>query len=46
VIIEFLVNDVDKAHQELAGLVDGVVQEPTTMPWRNRWWRQGTLPAG
>lgn len=26
----------DKAHQELAGLVDDVVQEPTTMPWGNR----------
>jgi len=36
VIIEFLVDDVDKAHQELAGLVDDVVQEPTTMPWGNR----------
>jgi catechol 2,3-dioxygenase-like lactoylglutathione lyase family enzyme len=36
VIIEFLVDDVDKAHQELAGLVDGLVQEPTTMPWGNR----------
>jgi catechol 2,3-dioxygenase-like lactoylglutathione lyase family enzyme len=36
VIIEFLVDDVDKAHQELAGLIDDVVQEPTTMPWGNR----------
>ena len=36
VIIEFLVDDVDKAHQELAGWVDDVVQEPTTMPWGNR----------
>jgi predicted enzyme related to lactoylglutathione lyase len=36
VIIEFLVDDVDQAHQELAGLVDDVVQEPTTMPWGNR----------
>jgi catechol 2,3-dioxygenase-like lactoylglutathione lyase family enzyme len=36
VIIEFLVDDVDKAHQELAALVDDVVQEPTTMPWGNR----------
>jgi catechol 2,3-dioxygenase-like lactoylglutathione lyase family enzyme len=36
VIIEFLVDDVDKAHQELAGLLDDVVQEPTTMPWGNR----------
>ena len=35
-IIEFLVDDVDKAHQELVGLVDDVVQEPTTMPWGNR----------
>ena len=36
VIIEFLVDDVDKAHQELAGWVDDVVQAPTTMPWGNR----------
>ena len=37
VIIEFLVDDVDKARQELAGLIDDdVVQEPTTMPWGNR----------
>jgi hypothetical protein len=36
VIIEFLVDDVDKARQELAGLVDDVVHEPATMPWGNR----------
>jgi predicted enzyme related to lactoylglutathione lyase len=36
VIIEFLVDDVDKARQQLSGLVDDVVQEPTTMPWGNR----------
>jgi len=32
VIIEFLVDDVDGVHRNLAGLV----QEPTTMPWGNR----------
>jgi predicted enzyme related to lactoylglutathione lyase len=36
VIIEFLVDDVDAVHQNLAGLVEGFVQEPTTMPWGNR----------
>jgi predicted enzyme related to lactoylglutathione lyase len=36
VIIEFGVDDVDQARHELAGLLDDVVQEPTTMPWGNR----------
>jgi predicted enzyme related to lactoylglutathione lyase len=36
VIIEFLVDDVDRVHRNLAGLVTDVVQEPTTMPWGNR----------
>jgi catechol 2,3-dioxygenase-like lactoylglutathione lyase family enzyme len=36
VIIEFLVDDVDRVHQSLAGLVPDFVQEPTTMPWGNR----------
>jgi uncharacterized glyoxalase superfamily protein PhnB len=36
VIIEFLVDDVDAAYQELAGTLDDVVQEPATMPWGNR----------
>jgi len=36
VIIEFLVDDVDGVHQNLAGFVEDVVQEPTTMPWGNR----------
>ena len=36
VIIEFLVDDVDRVHKNLAGLVDEFVQEPTTMPWGNR----------
>jgi predicted enzyme related to lactoylglutathione lyase len=36
VIIEFLVDDVDGAHQNLTGSVTDVVQEPTTMPWGNR----------
>ncbi|GLY50090.1 VOC family protein [Lentzea sp. NBRC 102530] len=34
VIIEFLVDDVDGVHENLAGVE--VVQEPTTMPWGNR----------
>ena len=36
VIIEFLVNDVDGVHQNLAGFVEDFVNEPTTMPWGNR----------
>ena len=36
VIIEFLVEDVDGVHQNLAGFVEDFVQEPTTMPWGNR----------
>ena len=36
VILEFLVEDVDRVRQDLAGLTDEVVQEPTTMPWGNR----------
>jgi uncharacterized glyoxalase superfamily protein PhnB len=36
VIIEFLVDDVDGVHQNLAGFVGDFVQEPTTMPWGNR----------
>jgi catechol 2,3-dioxygenase-like lactoylglutathione lyase family enzyme len=36
VIIEFLVDDVDRVHQNLAGLVEDFVTEPTTMPWGNR----------
>ncbi|MFE1026666.1 VOC family protein [Streptomyces sp. NPDC058818] len=36
VIIEFRVDDVDGVHRNLAGLVDDVVKEPTTMPWGNR----------
>ncbi|MFI5068698.1 MAG: VOC family protein, partial [Streptosporangiales bacterium] len=36
VIIEFLVDDVDGVHQNLAGSVGDFVQEPTTMPWGNR----------
>ncbi|MFF7329811.1 VOC family protein [Streptomyces sp. NPDC008150] len=36
VILEFLVDDVDAVHANLAGLVDDVVQKPTTMPWGNR----------
>jgi predicted enzyme related to lactoylglutathione lyase len=36
VIIEFLVDDVDGVHRNLAGLVEDFVNEPTTMPWGNR----------
>jgi predicted enzyme related to lactoylglutathione lyase len=36
VIIEFLVDDVDGVHQNLAGFVEDFVSEPTTMPWGNR----------
>ncbi|MER7013098.1 VOC family protein [Saccharopolyspora sp. NPDC000359] len=37
-VLEFLVDDVDREHERLAGLavVPEVVQEPTTMPWGNR----------
>jgi catechol 2,3-dioxygenase-like lactoylglutathione lyase family enzyme len=36
VIIEFLVDDVDRVHRNLAGFVEDFVNEPTTMPWGNR----------
>ena len=36
VIIEFLVDDVDRVRQNLASLVPDFVMEPTTMPWGNR----------
>ena len=36
VIIEFLVDDVDRVHRDLAGFVEDFVTEPTTMPWGNR----------
>ena len=36
VIIEFLVDDVDRVYRNLAGLVTDFVNEPTTMPWGNR----------
>ncbi|RLL66426.1 VOC family protein [Streptomyces sp. Z26] len=36
VIIEFLVDDVDRVRANLAGLVTDFVTEPTTMPWGNR----------
>jgi predicted enzyme related to lactoylglutathione lyase len=36
VIIEFLVDDVDLVYRTIAGSVDDVVTEPTTMPWGNR----------
>ena len=36
VIIEFLVDDVDGVYQNLAGVVEDFVTEPTTMPWGNR----------
>jgi catechol 2,3-dioxygenase-like lactoylglutathione lyase family enzyme len=36
VIIEFLVDDVDSRHHNLAAVVEDFVNEPTTMPWGNR----------
>ena len=36
VIIEFIVDDVDAEYGRLAGQLDDVVTEPTTMPWGNR----------
>ena len=36
VIIEFLVDDVDGVHRNLADFVEDFVTEPTTMPWGNR----------
>lgn len=36
VIIEFLVEDVDRVHRNLVGFVDDFVSGPTTMPWGNR----------
>ncbi|MCX5443617.1 MULTISPECIES: VOC family protein [unclassified Streptomyces] len=36
VITEFLVDDVDRVHQNLTGFVTDIVNEPTTMPWGNR----------
>ncbi|WP_435243073.1 VOC family protein [Streptomyces cucumeris] len=36
VIIEFLVDDVDRVYENLTGFVSDFVNEPTTMPWGNR----------
>ncbi|MGW2281695.1 VOC family protein [Streptomyces sp. NPDC001770] len=36
VIIEFLVEDVDRVYGNLTGFVTDFVTEPTTMPWGNR----------
>jgi predicted enzyme related to lactoylglutathione lyase len=36
VIIEFLVEDVDREYERLADLAREIVQKPTTMPWGNR----------
>ncbi|MFI1093326.1 VOC family protein [Streptomyces sp. NPDC020917] len=36
VVIEFLVDDVDRVHENLSGLVTDVVAGPATMPWGNR----------
>ncbi|MFJ6782972.1 VOC family protein [Streptomyces yangpuensis] len=36
VITEFLVDNVDRVHQNLTGFVTDFVNEPTTMPWGNR----------
>ncbi|MET9174776.1 VOC family protein [Streptomyces misionensis] len=36
VIIEFMVDDVDRVHRDLTEVVPDFVQQPTTMPWGNR----------
>ncbi|PXX69281.1 putative glyoxalase superfamily protein PhnB [Nocardia tenerifensis] len=36
VILEFLVDDVDRAYRNLTEVVPEFVNEPTTMPWGNR----------
>ncbi|MBO8184277.1 VOC family protein [Streptomyces spirodelae] len=36
VITEFLVDDVDRVHENLTGFVTDFVAKPTTMPWGNR----------
>ncbi|MER5811306.1 VOC family protein [Streptomyces sp. NPDC002033] len=36
VIVEFLVDDVDRVHGDLTAFVSDFVTEPTTMPWGNR----------
>ncbi|WP_055566916.1 VOC family protein [Streptomyces atriruber] len=36
VIIEYLVDDVDRVHENLTGWVTDFVGGPTTMPWGNR----------
>lgn len=36
VITEFLVDDVDRVHENLTDVVDDFVAGPTTMPWGNR----------
>jgi catechol 2,3-dioxygenase-like lactoylglutathione lyase family enzyme len=35
-IIEFLVDDVDAAHNRVRHVTDDLVNEPTIMPWGNR----------
>jgi predicted enzyme related to lactoylglutathione lyase len=36
VIIDFMVDDVDRVYENLTGFVTDFVNEPTTMPWGNR----------
>jgi len=36
VLVEFLVEDVDRLSTDLDGVLDEVVAGPTTMPWGNR----------
>ncbi len=36
VIIEFEVEDVDREHARLAGIIGALVMEPTDQPWGNR----------
>ena len=36
VIIEFIVENVDKEYEKIKNLTSDIVQKPTTMPWGNR----------
>ncbi|NYJ04226.1 VOC family protein [Petropleomorpha daqingensis] len=36
VLVEFLVEDVDRVRADLGDVLDEIVAEPTTMPWGNR----------
>lgn len=36
IIIEFLVDDVDKSYELVRNTTDDILQQPVTMPWGNR----------